>query len=619
MDRDEALRLLRGGEEGVAEWNRRRSEGEEIPDLGGADLRGADLIKTDLSGASLFETDLTGADLRGADLSGASLGGAILTRADLSGADLIRADLIAAKLSEADVSGADLNLVGLCEADLRGANLSGAILTRAELTRADFSGADLSWADLGGADLLGANLTGADLREAVFGEPADKHEVEAGQEEPNEGEQIPSLGKIRLKGARFRGATLIGADWSGLDLMETELQEADLTNADLSGVQSLLAERLAGANITNVKLSEGVHTFDSQLALIKDACSNARKIFLAMILASAYTVLTISSTDDGQLLTNSSSSPLPIIGAKIPIAGYYWISPAILLGFYLYFHLCMQRIWDRVARLPARLPDGRPIDGAVDPWLITGIIRSHFLQLKAEPMPFGRGQNVLSILLAWWLVPLTIAATAWDYLAIHEWVGTSIHIAIWAFAVSFGIASYMTARGTLRGAGLYKEPRIRLSREWVHRRLVPRLILVATTSAIAFGASWMAIEGQMLTANLEFAKLAGADLYRADLAGANLLKADLSRASLVGANLTGVFFFAANLSEASLTGANLRGANLSGANLSGADLLMANLAGAVGLKCARLTTASEWQSAYRDPELACGAEIPEPPKSETAE
>jgi len=33
MDLDEALKLLRGGEDGVKEWNRRRDEGEEIPDL----------------------------------------------------------------------------------------------------------------------------------------------------------------------------------------------------------------------------------------------------------------------------------------------------------------------------------------------------------------------------------------------------------------------------------------------------------------------------------------------------------------------------------------------------------------------------------------------------------
>jgi uncharacterized protein YjbI with pentapeptide repeats len=80
MDRDEALRLLRGGPDGVAEWNRLRSS--EI-DLVAIDLRGADLSGADLRGAVLRE-----ADLRGADLSEADLSGAVLVVSDLSGAKL---------------------------------------------------------------------------------------------------------------------------------------------------------------------------------------------------------------------------------------------------------------------------------------------------------------------------------------------------------------------------------------------------------------------------------------------------------------------------------------------------------------------------------------------------
>jgi len=38
VDRDDALSLLRGGEQKIAEWNRRRSTGEEIPSLDQADL-----------------------------------------------------------------------------------------------------------------------------------------------------------------------------------------------------------------------------------------------------------------------------------------------------------------------------------------------------------------------------------------------------------------------------------------------------------------------------------------------------------------------------------------------------------------------------------------------------
>jgi hypothetical protein len=38
MDQEEALKLLSGGAQGVAEWNRRRQAGETMPDLKNADL-----------------------------------------------------------------------------------------------------------------------------------------------------------------------------------------------------------------------------------------------------------------------------------------------------------------------------------------------------------------------------------------------------------------------------------------------------------------------------------------------------------------------------------------------------------------------------------------------------
>jgi hypothetical protein len=138
MDRDEAIRLLKGGRDGVWEWNERRRRGEEIPDLGEADLRGADLVEAHLGGAHLG-----GADLRRAHLRRAHLIEADLRRADLSMADLSMADLRAAHLGGAHLGRADLS-----EADLRAAHLS-----EADLRRADLSMAHLDKAHLGGADL----------------------------------------------------------------------------------------------------------------------------------------------------------------------------------------------------------------------------------------------------------------------------------------------------------------------------------------------------------------------------------------------------------------------------------------------------------------------------------
>jgi uncharacterized protein YjbI with pentapeptide repeats len=96
------------------------------------------------------------------------------------------------------------------------------------------------------------------------------------------------------------------------------------------------------------------------------------------------------------------------------------------------------------------------------------------------------------------------------------------------------------------------------------------------------------------------------DLSRAGLRGLDLSEFNLSRADLQGADLRGT-----NLSQANLSGANLQEANLFKAVLDGADLTGAFLQGAQFLNCAQLTVTRNWQSAFRDDELACGASVPD--------
>jgi uncharacterized protein YjbI with pentapeptide repeats len=96
------------------------------------------------------------------------------------------------------------------------------------------------------------------------------------------------------------------------------------------------------------------------------------------------------------------------------------------------------------------------------------------------------------------------------------------------------------------------------------------------------------------------------DLSRASLRGLDLSGFDLSRADLRGTDLRGT-----NFSQANLSGANLDGANLFKAMLDGADLAGAVLNGAQFLNCAQLVVARNWQSAFRDEALACGASIPD--------
>src|SRR5215471_4010054 len=108
---------------------------------------------------------------------------------------------------------------------------------------------------------------------------------------------------------------------------------------------------------------------------------------------------------------------------------------------------------------------------------------------------------------------------------------------------------------------------------------------------------WRAAHG-VTRPDLSSAGLRGLDLAKVDLSGADLRKVDLRGTILSGAVLT----------DADLAGANLFKAVLDRAELSGANLI-----GAQFLNCAQLVAARNWQSVFRDADLACGAPIPASP------
>jgi uncharacterized protein YjbI with pentapeptide repeats len=93
--------------------------------------------------------------------------------------------------------------------------------------------------------------------------------------------------------------------------------------------------------------------------------------------------------------------------------------------------------------------------------------------------------------------------------------------------------------------------------------------------------------------------------------GLDLTEFDLSQADLRQADLRGT-----NVSQANLSGAHLDGANFFKAVLDGADLTGTILTGTEFLNCAQLIVARNWQSAFRDETLGCGASIPDKNLSE---
>src|SRR4029453_9165167 len=122
-------------------------------------------------------------------------------------------------------------------------------------------------------------------------------------------------------------------------------------------------------------------------------------------------------------------SPLPIINTNIAVSGFYLAAPVILLAVYCYFHLYLQRLWRGLTSLPAVFPDGEALDDKAYPWLLNGLVRAHFKKLEPAKRPLTRFENIVSILLAWWVVPFTLLAFWLRFLPRHDWwLGTPLQV-----------------------------------------------------------------------------------------------------------------------------------------------------------------------------------------------
>lgn len=141
MDRDEALRLLRGNEKGIEEWNRRQRLGDAPPSLAGESL----------AGAHLFEANLVALNLRGVDLTKADLIAANIEGCQLVGANLRDANLAYARVSGSQMISADMRGASLERAYMIGCNLWGADLRRTDLTLTTFVGVYFDDVNLDGA------------------------------------------------------------------------------------------------------------------------------------------------------------------------------------------------------------------------------------------------------------------------------------------------------------------------------------------------------------------------------------------------------------------------------------------------------------------------------------
>jgi uncharacterized protein YjbI with pentapeptide repeats len=478
--------------------------------------------------------------------------------------------------------------------------------------------ADLRNAQLADRELIGVGLRYADLQDA-------------------------NLRSADMLLADLRDACLVRANLQEACLVGVNLEGANLEGASLESAMGLLPRQLAGANLHEASLPATILEFNALLEFQRTSATAAR-LFATTFAVSLLSCLTVWKTKDIQLLSDSAIIPYlhsSAAAAAAPTDEIYLIAPAALLAIYLWFLYNLQRVWDTVLELPAVFPDGRVL-GQRAPRIITGLLRTHFRWMNPDAPSTRLIEKSLSVLLAYWTVPLVLLFFWARYLTLQEMHGTILQEALILIAVAAAIyCTTSTGRPAERWVAQAKPESPALARL---KRLKPASVLIALFVVLSFFSigtiagvphdqqrapqyaaasirrwapsvlwlvgydpyaelteasislrppNWTGADDQVSEVrgarlngtNFRYAQaygvfLAGAHLFRANFQGAFMSEADFRSADLGQANLKFAVLDRAQMNHANLDRASLDGANLTRVDLRGANLSYSSLANA---------------------------------------
>ncbi len=409
-------------------------------------------------------------------------------------------------------------------------------------------------------------------------------------------------------------------------LTNCSFQNAAMCGADLRGTKTA-GMLLGGADVTNAILPDEIKSFDG-LKTVEEASKICKRLFTMLLTSLGFSALTILSTQDHLLLTNSPTTPLPIIQTTMQLASFYKIAPFLLSALYLYFLFNLLHLYKLISRLPAVFPDGIPLDEKIYPWLLNTLVREFFPNLSKEKPPFFWARKLFVVFLAWWSTLIVLFFFWLRYLSRHDPWWSGLHI-VWIGLVIFTIIfTYSTTLRILKN----KPDHI-----WWWKYLLAFLglyFLICTidiTALAHFGnptkplmweipahfgsfnkpSVWEIPLKQWLSANFEDQEVShkpenwSPEKPIEGVKGARLEHANLDYVHAKSAFLVNAKMKGASLKNADLTQTNLIRADLSEANLEGANLAQADLAGTKLFNTSNLTPqqvkkANHWQLAVYD-------------------
>ena len=108
--------------------------------------------------------------------------------------------------------------------------------------------------------------------------------------------------------------------------------------------------------------------------------------------------------------------------------------PMIIFGIFLYLHVSMERLWERLIELPAIFPDGRPVDRS-GPWLLMTLFRRRFHGWTGNQASPSVLESMIPLLLAYAVVPATLLMFWARYLVMQDLRAAMLQIAVFVLAL----------------------------------------------------------------------------------------------------------------------------------------------------------------------------------------
>ena len=158
----------------------------------------------------------------------------------------------------------------------------------------------------------------------------------------------------------------------------------------------------------------------------------------ALLTSALIILIVIYGTDDLSLLTNTGTSPLPVINVILPPLYFAWVAPLIPTGLFIWIHFHLLEYWRTLSDLPGVFADGILLSRKGTAWLGSSWVHQYlpvlrkYYSLRPSPSAY-----VLMALL-YLGTPIVIFLVGWKCCILHDFLDVVPNISCISICIIVG-------------------------------------------------------------------------------------------------------------------------------------------------------------------------------------